>query len=158
MKNYVLKITLRNSDISRTVAIPADYGFFDLHDVIAITFGWEDYFYHQFNAGGTVIVDDANEDIYLLPDRFKYEYEANLEFFLMNVKNFTYTYDVEQPWVHDIEVEGVLEEGFDRPVLLECGGRMIVEDLLDDDTTSVTLGDAPDKDELNLILDHTFLG
>ena len=33
MKNYVLKITLRNSDISRTVAIPADYGFFDLHDV-----------------------------------------------------------------------------------------------------------------------------
>ena len=76
MKNYVLKITLRNSDISRTVAIPADYGFFDLHDVIAITFGWEDYFYHQFNAGGTVIVDDANEDIDLLPDRFKYEYEV----------------------------------------------------------------------------------
>mgnify|MGYP005788454813 FL=1 len=74
----------------------------------------------------------------------------------MNVKHMTYTYDIEQPWVHEIEVEGVLEEGFERPVLLESSGRMIVEKLLDDDTTSVTFGDAVNKDLINAILSETF--
>ena len=156
MKNYVLKIKLDNTDISRTVALPADYGFFDLHDVIQITFGWEDYFYHEFDAGGTVIADDANEDTDLLPEKFRYEYEANLEFFLMNVKSFTYVYDVEQPWVHTIEVEGVLEEGFDTPVLLECRGRMIVEELTDDDSNDVSLGEVANKDLINVELKRAF--
>lgn len=157
MKNYVLKITLSDTDISRTVAIPDDFGFFDLHEVICITFGWEDYFFHEFEIGGTSVCDDANEESDLLPEKFRYEYEANLEFFLMNVREFTYIYDIEQPWVHDVTVEGILEEGFDIPVLLECTGKMIVENLLDDDTTEVTFGAPADKDEINLVLKQTYL-
>ena len=156
MKNYVIKVTLNNTDCSRTLAIPADYGFGELNDIIQIAFGWENYFYHEFDAGGTVIADDANEDFDLLPEKFRYEFEANLEFFLMNVKHMTYTYDIEQPWVHEIEVEGVLEEGFERPVLLESSGRMIVEKLLDDDTTSVTLADGANKHLITAILSETF--
>lgn len=157
MKNYVLKIRLENTDISRTLAIPEGYGFADLHEIIQIAFGWEDYFYHSFRAGGTLIADDANEEIDLLPDKFKYEAEANLEFFLRNVKNFTYTYDIEQPWVHEIEVEGVLEEGFECPVLLEHTGRMISEKLIDDDTDDVSLGGPVSKNAINLMLEETFL-
>ena len=156
MKNYVLKVTLANTDITRTLAIPADYGFYDLHEAIQIAFGWEGFFYHEFEVSGITIADDANEETDLLPERFRYEYEANLEFFLMNVKNFTYTYDIEQPWVHNIDVEGCLEEGFDIPVLLECGGRMIVEELIGDDDNSVTLGDPADKDYINFMLKSVF--
>lgn len=156
MKNYVLNIALSDTDIRRTVAIPEDYGFFDLHEVICITFGWGDYFFHQFEIGGAFICDDENEEADLLPDKFRYEYEANLSFFLMNVKKFTYVYDVEQPWVHDIAVEGVLEDGFDIPVLLECSGRMIVEEAADDDSV-VTLGETADKAKLNAELKREFL-
>ena len=156
MKNYVLKIKLENTDISRTVAIPADYGFFDLHEVIQIVFGWEDYYFHEFNIAGVTIADDDNDDNYLLPERYKYEYECNLEFFLMNAKKFSYTYDVEQPWVHDIEVEGILEEGFDLPVLLESEGVMVVETPADEGETQVTYGRAPDKNALNIELRRTF--
>ena len=65
MKNYVLKVRLKDTDIWRTLAIPADCGFFDLHEAIQTAFGWADFYYHEFTAGGTTIADDANED----PDR-----------------------------------------------------------------------------------------
>ena len=157
MKNYVLKIKLDNTDITRTIAIPADYGFFDLHEAIQIAFGWEDIFFHEFEIAGTSIVDDANEEPDLLPEKFRYEYEANLEFFLMNVKTFTYIYDIEQPWKHTVEVEGVLEEGFDTPVVLECSGQMIVEELISDDDTRITLGEIANKDYLNFMLKDYFV-
>ena len=156
MKNYVLKVKLNNTQITRTLAIPADYGFYDLHEAIQVAFGWEGFFYHEFEIGGVVIADDANEEYDLLPEKFKYEYEANLEFFLMNVKNFTYTYDIEQPWVHSIDVEGVLEEGFDYPVLLECAGQMIVETAVGDDDNAVSLGPVADKNYINFMLKSIF--
>ena len=59
MKNYVLKVTLANTDITRTLAIPADYGFYDLHEAIQIAFGWEGFFYHEFEVSGITIADDA---------------------------------------------------------------------------------------------------
>ena len=74
----------------------------------------------------------------------------------MNVKNFTYTYDIEQPWVHSIDVEGVLEEGFDYPVLLECAGQMIVETAVGDDDNAVSLGPVADKNYINFMLKSIF--
>ncbi len=156
MKNYVIKIALDGTDITRTIAIPADYGFFDLHEIIQIAFGWEDFFYHEFDIAGTVIADDANEEADLLPEKFRYEYEANLDFFLKNVKKFTYVYDLEEPWLHSAEVEGVLEEGFDFPVLLECEGHMITETPIGDDDTEVSFGAPANKDYINYMLRHTF--
>ena len=149
MKNYVLKVRLKDTDIWRTLAIPADCGFFDLHEAIQTAFGWADFYYHEFTAGGTTIADDANEEPDLLPEKFRYEYEANLEFFLKNVKSMTYVYDLEQPWVHEVEIEGVLEEGFDIPVLLDGGGRMIEEIVLDDCETSVDTGAPLNKEMIN---------
>lgn len=156
MKNYVLKVRLRGTDIWRTLAIPADCGFFDLHEAIQTAFGWADFYYHEFTAGGTTIADDANEEPDLLPEKFRYEYEANLEFFLKNVKSMTYVYDLEQPWVHEVEIEGVLEEGFDIPVLLDGGGRMIEEIVLDDCETSVDTGAPLNKEMINAMLAEMF--
>lgn len=157
MKNYVLKVRLKDTDIWRTLAIPADCGFFDLHEAIQTAFGWADFYYHEFTAGGTTIADDANEEPDLLPEKFRYEYEANLEFFLKNVKSMTYVYDLEQPWVHEVEIEGVLEEGFDIPVLLDGGGRMIEEIVLDDCETSVDTGDPLNKETINAMLAEMFV-
>ena len=156
MKNYVLKVRLRDTDIWRTLAIPADCGFFDLHEAIQTAFGWADFYYHEFTAGGTTIADDANEEPDLLPEKFRYEYEANLEFFLKNVKSMTYVYDLEQPWVHEVEIEGVLEEGFDIPVLLDGGGRMVEEIVLDDCETSVDTGAPLNKETINAMLAEMF--
>lgn len=156
MKNYVLKVRLKDTDIWRTLAIPADCGFFDLHEAIQTAFGWADFYYHEFTAGGTKIADDANEEPDLLPEKFRYEYEANLEFFLKNVKSMTYVYDLEQPWVHEVEIEGVLEEGFDIPVLLDGGGRMIEEIVLDDCETSVDTGAPLNKEMINAMLAEMF--
>ena len=156
MKNYVLKVRLKDTDIWRTLAIPADCGFFDLHEAIQTAFGWADFYYHEFTAGGTTIADDANEEPDLLPEKFRYEYEANLEFFLKNVKRMTYVYDLEQPWVHEVEIEGVLEEGFDIPVLLDGGGRMIEEIVLDDCETSVDTGAPLNKETINAMLAEMF--
>ena len=157
MKNYVLKGRLKDTDIWRTLAIPADCGFFDLHEAIQTAFGWADFYYHEFTAGGTTIADDANEEPDLLPEKFRYEYEANLEFFLKNVKSMTYVYDLEQPWVHEVEIEGVLEEGFDIPVLLDGGGRMIEEIVLDDCETSVDTGAPLNKETINAMLAEMFV-
>ena len=156
MKNYVPKVRLKDTDIWRTLAIPADCGFFDLHEAIQTAFGWADFYYHEFTAGGTTIADDANEEPDLLPEKFRYEYEANLEFFLKNVKSMTYVYDLEQPWVHEVEIEGVLEEGFDIPVLLDGGGRMIEEIVLDDCETSVDTGAPLNKETINAMLAEMF--
>ena len=156
MKNYVLKVRLKDTDIWRTLAIPADCGFFVLHEAIQTAFGWADFYYHEFTAGGTTIADDANEEPDLLPEKFRYEYEANLEFFLKNVKSMTYVYDLEQPWVHEVEIEGVLEEGFDIPVLLDGGGRMIEEIVLDDCETSVDTGAPLNKETINAMLAEMF--
>lgn len=156
MKNYVLKVRLKDTDIWRTLAIPADCGFFDLHEAIQTAFGWADFYYHELTAGGTTIADDANEEPDLLPEKFRYEYEANLEFFLKNVKSMTYVYDLEQPWVHEVEIEGVLEEGFDIPVLLDGGGRMIEEIVLDDCETSVDTGAPLNKETINAMLAEMF--
>lgn len=156
MKNYVLTVRLKDTDIWRTLAIPADCGFFDLHEAIQTAFGWADFYYHEFTAGGTTIADDANEEPDLLPEKFRYEYEANLEFFLKNVKSMTYVYDLEQPWVHEVEIEGVLEEGFDIPVLLDGGGRMIEEIVLDDCETSVDTGAPLNKEMINAMLAEMF--
>ena len=157
MKNYVLKVRLKDTDIWRTLAIPADCGFFDLHEAIQTAFGWADFYYHEFTAGGTTIADDANEEPDLLPEKFRYEYEANLEFFLKNVKSMTYVYDLEQPWVHEVEIEGVLEEGFDIPVLLDGGGRMIEEIVLDDCETSVDTGAPLNKETINAMRAEMFV-
>lgn len=156
MKCYVLKVTLEGYNIQRTLAVPADLGFFELHAAIQTAFGWNDFFMHEFDMGGIFIEDDANEESDLLPEKFRYEYEANLEFFLMNTKRFKYIYDIELPKVHDIEVEGVLEDAFDVPVCLGCEGRMIEETLIGDDETVISLGEALTKEDITFLLDSVF--
>ncbi len=156
MKCYVLKVTLEGYNIQRTLAVPADLGFFELHAAIQTAFGWNDFFMHEFDMGGIFIEDDANEESDLLPEKFRYEYEANLEFFLMNTKRFKYIYDIELPKVHDIEVEGVLEDAFDVPVCLGCEGRMIEETLIGDDETVISLGEALTKEAITFLLDSVF--
>ena len=69
----------------------------------------------------------------------------------------TYVYDLEQPWVHEVEIEGVLEEGFDIPVLLDGGGRMIEEIVLDDCETSVDTGAPLNKETINAMLAEMFV-
>ena len=56
MKNYILRITIDDSDIWRRISFPHGFTFKILHEVIQIIFGWQNYHLHEFNASGLSII------------------------------------------------------------------------------------------------------
>ncbi len=157
MKCYVLKIALIGTDIWRKIAVPEGYNFRDLHEIIQIVFGWENYHLHEFNVGKLVIAADENEDEGEYVVDFKYESDVNVDFILLNVKKFKYIYDFGDWWEHNVEVEGVIDCACDCPQLLDFGGTMVAEDCHDGETLmEVTKEKTVNKDEINLVLSETF--
>ncbi len=63
MRAYKLKMTLRGSNpkITRTIAIPENASFRDLHAVIQVVMEWYDYHLHVFTVGGMEIGDPEEE-------------------------------------------------------------------------------------------------
>ena len=51
MKKYTLEMKLEGTDLKRTVSICGGMNFEELHQVIQVVFGWEDYHMHSFTAG-----------------------------------------------------------------------------------------------------------
>lgn len=55
MKKYVLKLELEDTNIWRRVSFTSGIGFYDLHSIIQIIFGWEDYHLYEFTVGNMAI-------------------------------------------------------------------------------------------------------
>ena len=83
-------------EIWRRVLVRSDATLEDLHDIIQMCFGWEDYHLHQFGIGGGEY--DASSDGPLLLTRVG----------LRAGSSFGYVYDFGDNWVHEIAVEDVL--------------------------------------------------
>lgn len=159
MKTYILKISLKETNIWRRIAIRSGYSFHDLHEVIQIVFGWECYHLHEFNAAGILIAADENEDIDMMPDKFRYESDLSLDLILLNVKSFNYVYDFGDWWEHTIKVEKVIDDYAGVPQLLDFGGTMVLEDCHDGETLMEEAKDMKvDPIEINAILEETFGG
>lgn len=157
MKNYILKILLEETNIWRRISIPSGYSFHDLHEVIQIVFGWENYHLHEFNAAEIMIAADENDDIDMMPDKFRYESAVSLDLILLNVKSLTYVYDFGDWWEHKIKVEKIIDSDIDVPQLIDYGGTMVIEDCHDGETLMEEAKDkAVNAIEINAILEETF--
>jgi hypothetical protein len=126
-----LKITLRHvrPGCWRRVLVPATATLGDLHDIIRITFAWDDDHLHAFTVGRRRYGD---------PD-FDFEDDEN-KFTLADVvsrgrKSMSYVYDFGDNWLHDIDVEKVVEPDAATayPVCVAGRGDAPVEDVGEDE-------------------------
>lgn len=119
---YQIKVTLEHSKppIWRRLLVPSDTLLGDLHHIIQVAFGWENYHLHQFIIGKTYYGEPH-------PDYFDYmEMRDEQEVTLGQIASgkgfkFRYEYDFGDSWMHQILVEKILppEPDQDYPVCIE---------------------------------------
>ena len=127
MREYILRLSLKGTDITRTIAIGEDMTFFELHDIIQILFGWGDNHLHHFKVDCLVIGDYDDEDD--IPPNYTYEGEADLSVILDNEPEFLYEYDFGDSWQVGIEVLEIKNREVDTlPVVIESHGSMATDD------------------------------
>lgn len=129
---YQLKATLRGirPPIWRRVQVPGEMTLAQLHSILQIVMGWDDYHAWEFRIGGRS---------FGIPDPdYGMECQDALETRLDEVvreskARFRYIYDFGDDWVHDVLVEKILapEPGVDYPICTggkraappeDCGG------------------------------------
>lgn len=106
MPTHILKVTLAHirPAISRTVRVPSDFTLSDLHDVIQLAFGWENYHLHEFKADDAVFgVPDVEDDRDLVDERTV----PIGEVLPRKGASAEYIYDYGDWWVHNVVVERI---------------------------------------------------
>jgi hypothetical protein len=135
-----LKISLRGISkppVWRRLQVPADTRLDELHQIIQIAFGWEDYHLHIFETEGEWF-GPADPELEL-------DCQDERQFTLADLvaatdERIVYTYDFGDNWRHDIRIEKLLEREADTayPVLVtakgacppeDCGGVWSYQDL-----------------------------
>ena len=102
----------------RRVLVNSSSTFEDLHGVLQLAMGWEDYHLHEFRVGDLRIGinDDEDDDDVPLTD----EASVSLGDLVGVGGHFAYEYDFGDGWVHDVVVEASEEvpRALDRAVCL----------------------------------------
>jgi len=127
-----LKITLDHvkPPVVRRVEVPADIRLDDLHLVIQIVMGWENYHLYEFRTRGgrwsLIDPDFADADV-------RSASKATLAELLKQggAKGIKYTYDFGDGWEHTVKVEAVSPAAADAtyPRLLDAKGACPPEDV-----------------------------
>lgn len=108
---HKLKITLEYTDpkIYRTVIVPEDFTFHQLHVVIQNVMNWEDYHLYQFNIGAyytsdSISLPDIDEEDFFGSRYQKYDATKTdlSDFFNGQNKKINYVYDFGDDWRHTI--------------------------------------------------------
>ncbi|MBR1598815.1 MAG: SEC-C domain-containing protein [Lachnospiraceae bacterium] len=129
MAGYRVKITLKDTKppVWRRVILPEKITFGELHQVIQILFGWEDYHLHVFTFSDDEVeivadFEDALDDAYL-------ENQVLIDDFINDNRYIEYTYDFGDDWQHRIVLEAV-EKDYDKRyvTLLKYKGDNFEED------------------------------
>ncbi len=144
---YQFKIELKNikPKIWRTLQVPENYSFWDLHVAIQDVMGWHDCHLHEFE-----IIDlDIGEEVRIgIPDE-EFDNADTLpgwklrmaDYFSLGNQTANYTYDFGDNWEHNIKLEKILPRGnnLSYPKCLDgkracppedCGGCLGYEDIL----------------------------
>lgn len=116
---YQLKITLKDISppIWRRVLVP-DCSLAELHEVIQLAMGWENYHLYDFEAGGEHYTDPSGMDELDMEDAGR----ARLSRVAPKEKaKLRYTYDFGDNWQHEVLVEKILpsEERKAYPVCID---------------------------------------
>lgn len=142
-KSYIIKVTIKNTHppVWRRLQIPAGITFHELNAIIQLAFNWSGYHLYSFEIGNLLI--EIPDDIF---DDFDYKVinskRTKVDKYFDEIEKLEYTYDFGDNWIHDIQIENVVEseEKIKNPVCLkakmaslpeDCGGPWGYEDLLD---------------------------
>ena len=142
-KSYIIKVTIKNTHppVWRRLQIPAGITFHELNAIIQLAFNWSGYHLYSFEIGNLLI--EIPDDIF---DDFDYKVinskRTKVDKYFDKIEKLEYTYDFGDNWVHNIQIESVVEseEKLKNPICLkakmaslpeDCGGPWGYEDLLD---------------------------
>lgn len=146
--SHKLKIELKNTDpkITRTVIVPENFNFDELHYVIQCVMNWENIHLYQFNLGAFFASDyiglDDEDDFssYRRYRKYKADETYLSDFFNGQLKKMNYIYDFGDSWEHTITVlkkpdEEVLYpkciKGENAAPIEDCGGLWDFYELLE---------------------------
>ena len=109
MKLFKLKIVLTgySEEVSRTILVPVDIDFEELHQNIQRAMGWENEHLYAFKVREDEIRPDDNLDINDLDAGESIYTQINT--LLRKGDTFEYLYDMGDDWKHMIEVEDTIE-------------------------------------------------
>ena len=157
---YQFKIMLLDTqpDIWRTIQVPENYNFWDLHVAIQDAMGWLDYHLHEFNfMKGKELIRIGMPDEESTGTSTLLGWEVNIKTYFEKVGTTArYSYDFGDGWEHFIELETILpaNASINYPICIageracppeDCGGVPGFEGLLE----TLQRGKAGEKKELN---------
>ena len=157
---YQFKIMLLDiqPDIWRTIQVPENYNFWDLHVAIQDAMGWLDYHLHEFNfMKGKELIRIGMPDEESTGTSTLLGWEVNIKTYFEKVGTTArYSYDFGDGWEHFIELETILpaNASINYPICIageracppeDCGGVPGFEGLLE----TLQRGKAGEKKELN---------
>lgn len=116
-----IRISLRDSDpeIWREIGIPADLRLSELHEIIQIVMGWQNYHLHKFEHKGKIYGVPSPDDWQEVLDEDEV-FASDL--FLRKGSRIEYEYDFGDSWIHDIVSMGKLKK--DEPLFQITDGAM----------------------------------
>lgn len=120
---YQLRIELMGSEplVWRTLTVPANTPFDQLHDIFMITMGWDDESSYEFIVGDTR-VRDFGPEIDNGEDPFDRDVIDTFLGELVNMIKTTFTYKLEDRWVHKVTIEEVLNSDDEIPACIDGEG------------------------------------
>lgn len=151
---YKLKVTLTDyyhkvrGGRYRRVAVPANFSLLELHVVIQLVFGWENYHLHHFFSmpkNGKPRSRGHDPVEYIIPEDYDDPFLARetkdervyrlCDIFSEENPFLEYEYDFGACWEHVIKYEGVIEENADceYPMCVDGKGANRMEDHQDED-------------------------
>lgn len=120
---FQIKITLigYTEEVSRTILVPTDIDFEELHQNIQKAMGLENEHLYAFKVREDKIQPDDSLDINEL-DAGESIY-SQINTLLRKGDTFEYLYDMDDGWKHTIEVEDTIEFTSKKPIVLESIGE-----------------------------------
>jgi len=134
---HKLKITLNHTDpkVYRTVIVPENLNFDDLHIVIQCVMNWDNSHLYQFNFGqpyssDSIALPDPENDFF--GSRFN-KYDSTKvrlsDVFNGQTKKMTYLYDFGDDWVHTITVLKKPDEEVLKPKCIKGENAAPIDDI-----------------------------
>lgn len=110
---YQLKVQLKGSKppIWRQLRVMNTIKLSQLHDILQLALGWEDYHLYEFRQQDLCFIADLGEETEFFDDAY-FSHEAQVRDLLQRSKDkMIYTYDFGDHWEHSITLEEVIPAG-----------------------------------------------
>ena len=126
---------LSKPPVWRKAAVPANFTFLKFHQIIQVAFGWEDYHLFEFRDKeyqSKIRISVPVEDDFFDPGFFAEVKDASKmklsDIFTDKVRKFIYVYDFGDNWVHEINLDAILDEKQKKATCLSGKGACPPED------------------------------